>query len=183
MAYAEAYEHHAHEVVTFAYGYIGDWDKAQDFAAEAWENAYKAWEKFHARPNPNLLGWMRTIVHNLVMNSFRKKHNPDDVALLLNITDFVDAPDHDGVEYGRLKLSYEVDIDLILAKVDPQSEYYEALRQLPPNHRNTLIIKIKYEDDKDAARALGVSYRAYRVRLHRARQAILGLLSNKECTA
>lgn len=175
-AYIDAYEKHNHEVVGFAYGYVRDWELAQDYAAETWERAYRKWHLFKGG---NLLGWLRTMMLNIVRRHLEKlATNPEPVPLKEHFEEGMATQVNPGTvqDSGRRLLSVDDNVDLLIANCELDGPIFRALKAMHPQYAEALLYKAQYCDEQVAAQALGITHTAYHVRLHRARLEIRDML-------
>lgn len=74
--------------------------------------------------------------------------------------------------------------DRILEQVEGRRFVHEKISQLPKDFRNVLILRdIQQESTAETAKQLGVSQAVVKTRLHRARQALRGLLEEELAVA
>ena len=147
------YSRHAPEVFRFALHLTGDRDEAEDITSEAF---VRAW----ASPGPiraaTVKGYLYTIARNLFLQRLRKRRRH--VGLEDELPDPRPGPD------AQAEQSSEVDAALA------------GLRRLPEVDRAALVMRamedMSYEE---IARALGISLAAVKVRIHRARRALLAM--------
>ena len=68
--------------------------------------------------------------------------------------------------------------DQVALREEACSLVRKCIEELPDNYRNALILKdIEELDYPEVARSLGLTLNATRIRIHRARQALRGLLA------
>jgi RNA polymerase sigma-70 factor (ECF subfamily) len=69
-------------------------------------------------------------------------------------------------------------VDVLLQQRETCRRVRDAIDRLPDSYRTVLLLRdIEELDTAEAARALGLTPNAVKIRLHRARQALAGLLS------
>jgi RNA polymerase sigma-70 factor (ECF subfamily) len=145
-------------------------DDAQDAVQEAFLNAFRSLDRFQGEAR--LSTWLHRIVVNAALMKLRTRRRKPESSIeeLLpgglengHMTDPAEAwrkaPEE---EVGRQELR-----ELVLEKI----------HELPEAHRNVLLLRdIEELDTEAAAQMLNVSVGAVKTRLHRARQALRGLL-------
>ena len=145
-------------------------EDARDAVQEAFLNAFRAMDRFDGEAR--LSTWLHRIVVNASLMRLRTRRRKPERSIEELLPRFLEdghmtdpaqawrkAPED---EVGRAELR-----DLVLQKI----------HELPEAHRNVLLLRdIEELDTEAAAEVLGVSVGAVKTRLHRARQALRGLL-------
>ena len=145
-------------------------DDARDAVQEAFLNAFRAIDRFEG--DARLSTWLHRIVVNAALMKLRTRRRKPERSIEEMLPGFLEdghmtdpaeawskAPE---AEVGRLQLR-----ELVLEKI----------HELPEAHRNVLLLRdIEELDTEAAAEVLDVSVGAVKTRLHRARQALRGLL-------
>jgi RNA polymerase sigma-70 factor (ECF subfamily) len=138
------------KLVVQMYGIVGNAGEAEDLVQEAFVRAYAAGPRFTRVDNPE--AWLRTTALNLHRNRWRKMRNFTRIRHRLHET-----PDLQGL--------------------DAHVEVVDALRQLPENQREVLVLH--YFADRQVqqiAEELGVAEGTVKSRLARGREALAGIL-------
>ncbi|HEY7399641.1 MAG TPA: RNA polymerase sigma factor [Actinomycetota bacterium] len=148
------YAEHADRVLAYARRRVDPQD-APDVVAETF---LAAWRRREVIPT-DALPWLYAVARNVISNSRRAERRRDALR-------------------GRLAVVRTGDGEDPVARVDDQTVVISALRQLPPMEREALML-VTWEDLEPhrAAAALGCSAAALRVRLHRGRRKLRGLLN------
>lgn len=117
-----------------------------------------AWRRLPTVPDGDPRPWLIATARNLLMNEWRRDAHQREALARLDDRDFAPAP---------------------TLGLDPVLE--TALRQLSLDDREALIL-IAWEDftPLEAARSLGISATAFRVRLHRARRRLRAALDDAQ---
>ncbi len=117
-----------------------------------------AWRRLPTVPDGDPRPWLIATARNLVMNEWRRAAHERAAVARLNDAEFAPAP---------------------TLGLDPALE--GALRHLSLDDREALIL-VAWEEltPSEAARSLGISATAFRVRLHRARRRLRGALGDAQ---
>ena len=117
-----------------------------------------AWHRLHTVPDGDPRPWLIATARNLLMNEWRREAHERAAVRRLDDRDFAPAP---------------------TLGLDPALE--SALRQLSLDDREALIL-VAWEEltPSEAARSLGISATAFRVRLHRARRRLRTTLGDAQ---
>jgi len=132
----------------------GDLAEAQDLAQEAFSRAWGRWEKLTAYEEP--VAWVRRVAWNLAINRWRRTRTARSFLSR-------QRPEHvNGPEPDRVAL-------------------HDALRRLPPQQRRAVALFYLADlTTAQIAQECGVPESTVRSWLHRARAALLELLTDKE---
>src|SRR5205085_2487006 len=83
----------------------------------------------------------------------------------------------DGHQVHHPTPEWEGSAQMLLARKETRAIVREAIDRLPGSYRDVLLLRdIEELSTQEAARSLGVTANAVKIRLHRARQALRGLL-------
>lgn len=120
-----------------------------------------AWQKLADVPTDDARPWLLATARNLLLAEWRRA----------SVT---------RSEEGRLEVQPAVEPEIAIL----DSELERGLRQLSARDREAILL-VAWEDLTPAlaARSLGMSQAAFRVRLHRSRKRLLGLLDGAPSTA
>jgi RNA polymerase sigma-70 factor (ECF subfamily) len=147
------YRRYAPDVFRFALYLSGDRHEAEDITSETFVRAWTSPEPIRAE---TVKGYLLTIARNLYLQRARK------------------AGRH--VELGDQLRDPEPGPQARAEQASAVGAVLAGLQQLPEGERSALLMRamddMSYEE---IARALGISLAAVRVRIHRARKALLGL--------
>jgi RNA polymerase sigma-70 factor (ECF subfamily) len=148
----EIYERHAAAVLRFATGLAGDPATAKDLASEAFVRLWTASD--HIRVE-TVRAYLFTIVRNLYRSDRRRAWRAAPL----------DEDMPDPVDRVSEPMERRSDLDAAL----------RALKQLPVEDREALLMRAGDVSYEDIARTLGISVGAAKVRVHRSRARLLRL--------
>jgi len=169
-AYEELVRAYAGRLLAVARRYLPVEEDARDAVQDAFLSAFRAVDRFEG--NARLSTWLHRIVVNASLMKLRtrrrKPETPIDDLLPGFLEDgHLEQPASEWRELSDEALTRKQTRTLIQAAVD----------QLPESYRNVLQLRdIEGFDTEETARAMGISANAVKTRLHRARQALRGLL-------
>jgi len=158
---------HYERVYQAAYFVIKDKYLAQDVAQETF---LKAFQKIDTLEDGNKLGaWLGTIATRTAIDFLRKIKRRNDILIEDVYIDEEKIDDEmtsveDKVEYQFLEKLIQKNISILE----------------PPEYREIILLKYKYElQDKEIAKALGISVGTAKSRLHRARKKLKMVLGDQ----
>jgi RNA polymerase sigma-70 factor (ECF subfamily) len=169
-AYAELVRAHGGKLLAVARRMLRSEEDARDAVQEAFLSAFRSIDRFEG--GARLSTWLHRIVVNAALMRLRtRRRKPEG-----SIEDLLPGFLEDGHQAQPAQPWREVPEDtvegaelrrLVLAKI----------HELPESHRNVLLLRdIEGLDTDEAAQARGIAPGAVKTRLHRARQALRGLL-------
>jgi RNA polymerase sigma-70 factor (ECF subfamily) len=169
-AYAELVRAHGGKLLAVARRMLRHEEDARDAVQEAFLSAFRSIDGFEG--GARLSTWLHRIVVNAALMRLRTRRRKPEQPIEDLLPGFLEdghmavpaqpwrgVPEDEvgGAELRRLVL--------------------EMIHELPERHRNVLLLRdIEGLDTEETARALGVAPGAVKTRLHRARQALRGLL-------
>lgn len=157
-AYATLVDRYKSMAYTVAYRIIGDGDEAKDLAQEGFIAAYQHLRQF--RSGSRFSTWLCSIVVNKCRDHLRTRK------------DVVPVDDLAG-----FRAPASADPERAAADGEASAALQKALNALPPEYREVLVLKhIEGWDYGEIAVALGISVGALKVRAHRGREMLKGLL-------
>lgn len=160
VAFAEFYRAHVDEVTRFVARRVADPQLVADLTAEVFLAVIEAAARYrgsHGGPRT----WLFGIARNVIAAEFRRTARVQRAESLIAGRRLLDADDVD-------RLTERIDA---LRQV---RELHEALRALPEGERAVLeLVSVDGLTVAEAASALGIPQVTARVRLHRARKALL----------
>ena len=151
---AQVFEVSYRKLVVQLYGIVGNAGEAEDLVQEAFVRAYAAGPRFTRVDNPE--AWLRTTAVNLYRNRWRKMRN-----------------------FARIKHRLHESPDL--PGLHEHVEVVDALRQLPENQREVLVLH--YFADRQVhqiAEELGIAEGTVKSRLSRGRDALAVILGEQQ---
>ncbi len=145
-------------------------DDARDAVQEGLLSAYRALPTF--RGDCRLSTWLHRIVINAVLMHMRRRRRAPEVP----IDDLLPVFQADG-HHARAFEPWG-DVERALAVRETRLAVRAAIDRLPDTYRTVLLLRdIEEMTNEEVAAALGVTVNAAKIRVHRARQALLTLLS------
>lgn len=143
---------------------------AQDCVQEAFLLAYRSRSQFEGRAKVS--SWLHRILVNVALERVRKKGRRPEETL--------DALQPSFDEQGcrvEPRGPAPAEAQVLLERSETRVAVREAIAHLPESYRDVVIIRdIEGKTTADAAKELGISLSATKVRLHRARAALKRLL-------
>lgn len=169
-AYAEWMHGTAGRMLAVARRILRNEDDAEDAVQEAFTQAYRALPRFEG--HALLSTWLHRIVVNACLIRLRKRRRHGERSLEELLPRFQE----DG---HRLEVTDPWPRDPLaeLEAKDVRAGVREAIDRLPESHRCVLLLRdIEGRSGEETAERLGIRPDAVKMRLHRARQALRGLL-------
>ena len=156
-----------HQLVNFAYRYLGDYDEADDVAQETFVRLYR--NKHAYKPVAKFSTWLYTIAANLAKTQLRRRKRYTIFSLTRETTDgqerTVDIPD----------TSYAADADA--ERVLKQEIIQHALNSISPKYREVVVLcdvqELTYEE---ICTITGLNIGTVKSRLNRGRTQLQQLL-------
>jgi RNA polymerase sigma-70 factor, ECF subfamily len=148
----------------------GNDEDARDVLQSAYLSAFRSLAGFEG--TCQLSTWLHRIVVNTALMRLRaKRRKPED-----SIETLLPAFLEDGHHVEQFS-EWTMPADQLLERQDVRAAVRECIARLPDNYRQVLMLRdIEERSTDEAARLLGVTTAAVKVRLHRARQALSTLL-------
>ena len=149
---------------------LGDEDDARDAVQEAFLSAFKSIDRFEG--GSLVSTWLHRIAVNAALMKIRsRKRRPEDPIDEL-LPKYLDDghPVTPAVPWRELS-------DAQLVRAETREQVRAAIDRLPDGYRTVLVLRdIEELDTAEVAEQLGMTKNAVKTRLHRARQALRGLL-------
>jgi len=144
---------------------------AEDALQESFLQVYRGLKSFEGRSNFST--WLYRLATNVCLMKIR--HRETEPAGMLPLEDFL--PRHENGEQPTLQEWPEKPEEILLTK-ESREKMMEALDRLPAEYRAVFVLRdIEGFSNAEAGEALGISVAAVKSRLHRARIALRGMLS------
>lgn len=146
-------------------------EDARDVVQEGLIAAFRARDSFQGQSSPET--WLHRIVVNAALMRLRCRRRRPETSIEDLLPRFLEdghheAHIHDWPETPEALMGRRETVDLVRSCID----------RLPEAHRAILILRdVEELSTEEAAEALSISVGAAKVRLHRARQALRGLLA------
>lgn len=149
---------------------LGDEDDARDAVQEAFLSAFKSIDRFQG--GSLVSTWLHRIAVNAALMKLRsRRRRPEDPIDDL-LPKYLDDghPAQPAVPWKNLS-------DAQLIRAETREQVRAAIGRLPEGYRTVLVLRdIEELDTAEVAESLGMTKNAVKTRLHRARQALRGLL-------
>jgi len=162
---------HGGRLLSVARRFLRDEEEARDAVQESFLSAYKALDRFDQ--GSRLSTWLHRIVINACLMRLRtRRRKPED-----SIEELLPQFEADGHQVRHPTPEWEGSAETLLARKETRAIVREAIDRLPDSYRAVLLLRdIEELSTEEAAQSLGVTANAVKIRLHRARQALRGLL-------
>ena len=146
-------------------------DDAQDAVQQAFLSAFRALPAFNGESR--LTTWLHRIVTNAALMKLRSRgRRPED-----SIEDLLPNFLEDGHHVEQFS-EWSLPADARLVRSETRAQVRAAIDRLPDSYRTVLLLRdIEELSTEETARALGVNANTVKIRLHRARQALVKLLT------
>jgi RNA polymerase sigma-70 factor (ECF subfamily) len=146
-------------------------DDARDAVQEAFLSAFRALPRFRA--DAKLSTWLHRIVMNAALMKLRSAHRRPEIS----IESLLPAFDEAG-EWAQEVKPLAITSEDILASKETRAVVSACIERLPASYRDVVILRdIEELDTAEVAAMLRISTNAVKIRLHRARQALITLLT------
>ena len=151
--------------------YLRSEEEANDAVQDAFISAFRSIDRFQG--GSSLSTWLHRIVINCCLMKLRSaKRHPQE-----SIEELLPTFDESGHRVGDALESGSESAETLLERSTTRARVRECIDRLPDKYRVVLILRdIEELSTEEAARALGATPTAVKVRLHRARQALKTLL-------
>jgi len=151
--------------------FVRNEDDARDIVQDALIAAFRAMSSFQGQSSPET--WLHRIVVNAALMKLRARRRRPEASIGDLLPRFLEDGHHETHIYEWPKTPED-----LMGSREAQTIVRRCIDRLPESHRAVLILRdIEELSTEDAARALGISAGAAKLRLHRARQALRGLLA------
>lgn len=171
-AYEELVRQNTGRLLAVTRRLLGNDEDARDAVQDAFISAFRALDRFEG--NARLSTWLHRIAVNAALMKLRSRRNhPEE-----SIEDLLPVFDQNGFHVtptSHLGIPEEPRPDA--KRLRTAERVRAAMDELPESYRTVLLLRdIEELDTKETAEMLGVTPNAVKIRLHRARQALKGLL-------
>lgn len=175
-AFDKLYRDHVDLVYRYAYRLCGDMESANDLVQETFLNAFRGMNAF--RGDAQVSTWLYTIASRAAMRLRRKRKGAPERELSLE--EFI--PTSDG-EF-RLQIPIEgLTPEQALENKELREALDHAINKLPKKYRIALVLRdMEGLSAKEVSGIMGLSERAVKSRLHRARLFVRRELSGRGIT-
>ncbi|HXW05337.1 MAG TPA: sigma-70 family RNA polymerase sigma factor [Vicinamibacterales bacterium] len=172
-AFEELVRAHGSRLLAVARRMLRNEEDAKDAVQQAFLSAFKALPQFNGQSR--ISTWLHRIVVNTALMRMRtRSRRPEE-----SIEDLLPRYLDDG-HHVETWMEWSASVDTLLEQHETRRRVREAIDRLPESYRVVLLLRdIEELDTAEAARALGLSANAVKIRLHRARQALASLLASE----
>jgi RNA polymerase sigma-70 factor (ECF subfamily) len=165
-SYEELVRRHGGRMLSVAIRLTGNPDDARDAVQDAFLQAFKNVSKFEERSS--LATWLYRIVVNAALMKLRTRRRKPETSLDELMPRFDDVGCRIEPRAGD-----DEPVDELLARRETRERVREAIRDLPEDYRDVLILRdIEGLDTNETADSLSIKPGAVKTRLHRARAAL-----------
>ena len=150
---------------------LGSDEDARDAVQDAFLNAFKSLARFEG--NAKLSTWLHRIAVNDALMKLRTRKRKPEQSIEGMLPSFLE----DGHHQERFA-SWDEPVDKAMERAESRDLVRKKIDELPESYRTVLVLRdIEGLDTEEAAKMLGLSPNAAKIRLHRARQALRTLLA------
>ena len=169
-AYEQLVREASRQLLAVARRILRNEQDAEDAVQQGFLSAFRALPTFNG--DCRLTTWLHRIVTNAALMKLRSKaHRPEDPIEPLLPTFLEDG--HHTHQFSE----WNIPADNRLVRKDASARVRAAIHQLPERYRTVLILRdIEQIETAETAAMLGITPNAVKVRLHRARQALITML-------
>lgn len=170
-AFERLVRRHGPRLLAVARRLLGDEEDARDAVQEAFLAAFRGIDRFAGASQ--LSTWLhRVVVNAALVRLRRRRRRPEEP-----IEDLLPAFRPDGHQVDHPSVEWAAPVEQLLERTEVRDLVLRSIERLPETYRRVLILRdVEELPTAEAASLLGVSEGALKVRLHRARQALRGLL-------
>jgi RNA polymerase sigma-70 factor, ECF subfamily len=170
LAYEQLVRAESHRLLAVARRLLRNDEDARDIVQQAFLSAFRALPTFNGACR--LSTWLHRIVTNTALMKLRsRRRRPED-----SIEDLLPRFQDDGHHVEQVS-EWTLAPDARMAREEVRTRVRAAIDRLPESYRTVLLLRdIEELSTEDAARTLGVNTNVVKIRLHRARQALVRLL-------
>jgi RNA polymerase sigma-70 factor (ECF subfamily) len=170
IAYEQLVRDETKHLLAVARRLLRNEEDAQDAVQQAFLSAFRALPAFNGQSR--LTTWLHRIVTNVALMKLRTRgRQPED-----SIEDLLPTFLEDGHHVEQFS-EWALPADAKMLRRETRARVRAAIETLPDSYRTVLLLRdIEELDTEETAHALGVNPNTVKIRLHRARQALLKLL-------
>jgi RNA polymerase sigma-70 factor, ECF subfamily len=146
-------------------------EDARDVVQEGLVAAFRAMDSFEGQSSPET--WLHRIVVNAALMKLRSRRRRPETSIEELLPRFLEDGHHETHIHDWPETP-----EALMGRRETQDIVRCCIDRLPEAHRAVLILRdVEELSTEEAARALGITPGAAKLRLHRARQALRGLLA------
>jgi len=170
-AFERLVREHGGRLLSVARRFLRDEEEARDAVQECFLSAYRALDRFDQASR--LSTWLHSIVMNACLMRLRTRRRKPEAPIEELLPQFQE----DGHQVHHPTPEWEGSAETLLARKETRGIVRAAIDRLPDSYRTVLLLRdIEELSTEETARSLNVTANAVKIRLHRARQALRGLL-------
>ena len=169
-AYEELVRSETRHLLAVARTLLRNEEDAQDAVQQAFLAAFRALPSFNGQSR--LTTWLHRIVANAALMKLRTRgRRPED-----SIEDLLPNFLEDG-HHAEQFTEWALPADVRMLRSETRAHVRSAIETLPDSYRTVVVLRdIEELSTEETAQALGLNPNTVKIRLHRARQALLKLL-------
>lgn len=169
-AYERLVRTYGGRMLAVAHRFLRNEEDARDAVQEAFLSAFRSIDGFNE--GAQVSTWLHRIVVNASLMKIRSRQRRPEESIEEMLPRFMEDGHHD-VPCAEWKESCEE----ALQRSETRERVRRCIDRLPETYRTVLLLRdIEEMDTEEAARTLGITPNAVKIRLHRARQALRELL-------
>jgi len=169
-AYEELVRVHAGRMLAVARRFLHGEEDARDAVQDAFLAAFRSIDRFEGQAR--LSTWLHRIVVNAALMKLRTRRRKPETSIEELLPTYLE----DG-HLASPAVEWRKAPQDVLERAELRQLLLEKIHELPEAYRNVLLLRdIEELDTEEAAGVMGISPGAVKTRLHRARQALRGLL-------
>jgi RNA polymerase sigma-70 factor (ECF subfamily) len=173
VAYEALVRTHAPRLLAVARRFLHDERDAQDAVQEAFLSGFKSITTFEE--GCRIATWLHRIVVNASLMKLRSRKRRPEQPIEALLPEFVEDGHH-----LRRPMEWQAPADVLIERQEVREFVRECIDRLPETYRTVLLLRDFEElDTGETARLLGLEEGTVKTRLHRARQALRGLLEER----
>ncbi|MCI0409902.1 MAG: sigma-70 family RNA polymerase sigma factor, partial [Acidobacteria bacterium] len=169
-AYEELVRLHTGRLLAVARRFVRNPEDAQDVVQEAFISAFRSLDRFEG--TAQLSTWLHRIVVNAALMRLRSRRRAPEESIEELLPKFLENG-----HAAELSREWGVSGEEAVQQAQTRHMVRQCIERLPESYRLVLILRdIEEMDTEEAAKLMGITANAVKIRLHRARQALRGLL-------
>ncbi len=169
-AFEELARAYGGRLLAVARRFLASEEDARDAVQDAFLSAFRSLDRFQG--DSRVSTWLHRIVVNAALMKLRTRRRKPELPIEELLPGFLE----DG-HLARPAVEWEKTADVLTERKEIRGLVHESIQQLPESYRTVLLLRdIEELDTEQTARLVGISANAVKTRLHRARQALRGLL-------
>jgi RNA polymerase sigma-70 factor (ECF subfamily) len=164
---------HARSLLAVTRRILRNEEDARDAVQEAFLSAFRSAGQFEG--NARLATWLHRIAVNAALMGMRSRRRRAEQSIEEMLPEFLEDGHH-----VRDPREWTAPADQLLEREEDRHFVRASIDRLPNEYRVVLVLRdIEELDTEETARALDMTVAAVKTRLHRARQALRGLLAER----